>query len=143
MRETLGIIWARLKRARIAHAYAAAFRERLFVNRRRRGTSSPRRARLSPRLASSSIAHTAQEESFASDSDRLARFQREAEVLASFKHPDIGRDMDSKSQTGVVRSLYPAHDGSDGRLPRTKPSEALAHSTGPHPQRGHARTRAQ
>ena len=28
---------------------------------------------------------------FAADADRLARFQREAEVLASLNHPNIGR----------------------------------------------------
>jgi len=32
-------------------------------------------------------------ESFAADPDRLARFQREAEVVASLSHANIGRDL--------------------------------------------------
>ena len=31
-------------------------------------------------------------EAFATDPDRLARFQREAEVLASLNHPKLARD---------------------------------------------------
>ena len=47
--------------------------------------------------------------SFAEDGDRLARFQREAEVLASLNHPNIAQ----------IHGLEKA-DGSDGADPRAR-----------------------
>ena len=40
-------------------------------------------------------------ESFASDSDRLARFQREAEVLASLNHPHIAQIYGLETASGI------------------------------------------
>ena len=45
-------------------------------------------------------------ESFAADSDRLARFQREARVLASLNHPHIG----ARFSSDVVGALKPLLD---------------------------------
>ena len=44
-------------------------------------------------------------ESLASDPERRARFEREAQVLASLNHPNIGGFMDSRrlSPTPVIR----------------------------------------
>src|SRR5262245_56986390 len=43
-------------------------------------------------------------ESFASDPDRLARFQREAEVLASLNHPNIAH-IHGLEESGSVHAL--------------------------------------
>ena len=43
--------------------------------------------------------------SLAADSDRLARFQREAEVLASLNHPNIARDLRSRGERAASRAL--------------------------------------
>jgi len=49
-------------------------------------------------------------EQFASDSQRMARFQREAEVLASLDHPNIGQiygidEMPGRNVTGIAAAL--------------------------------------
>src|SRR5262245_35036925 len=49
-------------------------------------------------------------DAFASDSDRLARFQREAQVLASISHPNIGHIYgfeDSGATHALVLELIP------------------------------------
>src|SRR5437899_4210920 len=43
-------------------------------------------------------------DSFATDPDRLARFEREAQVLASLNHPNIG-GIHGLEDTGSVRAL--------------------------------------
>jgi len=43
-------------------------------------------------------------EAFVTDPERLARFQREAEVLASLNHPNMPRFMDSKTAVAPPRS---------------------------------------
>src|SRR6476659_105218 len=43
-------------------------------------------------------------ESFASDPDRLARFQREAEVLASLNHPNVA-GIHGLEESGATRAL--------------------------------------
>ena len=64
-------------------------------------------------------------ESFAADADRLARFQREAEVLASLNHANIAQIYGlekADEQTVIVRSrqrlsrVVFRQSGSDGRL---------------------------
>ena len=49
-------------------------------------------------------------DAFALDPDRLARFEREAQVLASLNHPHIARDL---------RASRKASDGRDGSSSRS------------------------
>jgi serine/threonine protein kinase len=44
-------------------------------------------------------------EAFAADADRLARFQREAQLLASLNHPNIGRFRQSTPDSGRCRRM--------------------------------------
>ena len=43
-------------------------------------------------------------DAFAADPDRLARFQREAQVLASLNHPNIAHDLRPRGADGVQRA---------------------------------------
>src|SRR6476659_7900718 len=52
-------------------------------------------------------------ESFASDPDRLARFQREAEVLASLSHPNIAAIHGLEESEGVSALVMELVDGED------------------------------
>jgi serine/threonine protein kinase len=58
-------------------------------------------------------------DSFASDSERMARFQREAEVLASLNHPNIAQ-------------IYGVAESTDARALATERAEGEA-SKGPMP----------
>src|SRR5215510_7892235 len=50
-------------------------------------------------------------ESFALDPDRLARFKREAQVLASLNHPNIGGIYGFEESTGVQALVLELVDG--------------------------------
>ena len=52
-------------------------------------------------------------ESFATDSERLARFQREAEVLASLNHPNIATIYGLEHANGVKALVMELVDGED------------------------------
>ena len=52
-------------------------------------------------------------ESFASDPDRLARFQREAEVLASLNHPNIAAIHGLEESDGTRALVMELVDGED------------------------------
>ena len=69
-------------------------------------------------------------EAFAADPERLARFQREAQVLASLNHPNIGAIYGLEESDGtkaLVLELVPGETLAD-RIARSpiQPSEALA-----------------
>jgi eukaryotic-like serine/threonine-protein kinase len=51
-------------------------------------------------------------DSFANDHDRLARFQREAEVLASLNHPNIAAIYGLEESSGVRALVLELVDGS-------------------------------
>ena len=50
-------------------------------------------------------------EAFAADPDRLARFQREAQVLASLNHPNIGPDFGLAEPSGLDRAFRSTRNG--------------------------------
>jgi eukaryotic-like serine/threonine-protein kinase len=52
-------------------------------------------------------------ESFASDPDRLARFQREAEVLASLSHPNIAGILGLEESDGIRALVMELVEGED------------------------------
>ena len=54
-------------------------------------------------------------ESFARDADRLARFQREAKVLASLNHPNIAAIYGLEESDGTTRAGHGAGRGADAR----------------------------
>ena len=60
-------------------------------------------------------------EAFAADQERLARFSREAQVLASLNHPNIAsiyglEDSDNKHALVLERSLYSRRDLARNRV---------------------------
>jgi len=59
-------------------------------------------------------------EAFTSDPDRLARFEREAKVLASLNHPNIGSIYGLEEAEGVIleRTLWGPAERSGPRPPR-------------------------
>ena len=82
-------------------------------------------------------------ESFASDSERLARFQREAEVLASLNHPNIAAIYGLEHANGVKALVMELVEGEDlaeriaaARSRWTRPCQSLARS----PKRSKPRT---
>ena len=52
-------------------------------------------------------------DTFATDADRLARFEREAKVLASLNHPNIGA-IYGLEKSGDTRALVLAARGENG-----------------------------
>ena len=54
---------------------------------------------------------------FAADADRLARFEREAQVLASLNHPNIGAIYGLEESGGTSRAGAGARRGPDARRP--------------------------
>ena len=65
-------------------------------------------------------------EAFTSDPDRLARFEREAKVLASLNHPNIGSIYGLEEAEGIRALVLELVEG---------PTLADRISTGPHPAR--------
>ena len=71
-----------------------------------------------PRIEERSAASSYLPEAFAADPDRLARFEREAKVLASLNHPNIGH-IYGLEEADAVRELFleyidgPAADATD------------------------------
>ena len=67
---------------------------------------------------------------FATDPDRLARFEREARILASLNHPNIGAIYGIEDSDGAARARAGAGRGRDARRPhraqgRFRSTEAL------------------
>ena len=56
-------------------------------------------------------------DAFAADPDRLARFEREAQVLASLNHPNIAQSTASKQADGVHALVMELVEGDDARRP--------------------------
>ncbi len=54
-------------------------------------------------------------EAFTSDPDRLARFEREAKVLASLNHPNIGSIYGLEEAEGIKALVLELVEGSDAR----------------------------
>ena len=83
-------------------------------------------------------------EAFTSDPDRLARFEREAKVLASLNHPNIGSIYGLEEAEGVKALVLELVEGrrsrtasSSGRSPSMKPSPSPSRS----PRRWRRRTK--
>ena len=53
-------------------------------------------------------------DAFAADPDRLARFQREAQVLASLNHPGVATSTSTPSARGPARQCSPSRVGCSG-----------------------------
>ena len=70
-------------------------------------------------------------ESFATDAERLARFQREAEVLASLNHPNIAHVHGLERSDGVQALVMELVDGADPRRPAAARACAHARETDP------------
>ena len=65
-------------------------------------------------------------ELFAEDADRLARFEREAQTLASLNHPNIAQIYGFERQGGVgalVMELVPRADPRGSTRPRIDPAQ--------------------
>ena len=74
-------------------------------------------------------------ELFAGDSDRLARFRREAQVLASLNHPNIAAIYGLEESTGVQALVLELVEGgtlaeriAQGRIPLDETAAAIAAS---------------
>src|SRR5262245_25134509 len=68
-------------------------------------------------------------ELFASDPDRLARFQREAQVLASLNHPNIAQIFGIEETPGgraLVMELVEGHTLAESIASGVSPPDALA-----------------
>ena len=63
--------------------------------------------------------------SFAADPDRLARFEREARVLASLNHPNIGAIYGVEERDGLIALVLELVEGEtlDARLQPRAPDE--------------------
>ena len=77
-------------------------------------------------------------DSFVSDPDRLARFTREAQTLASLNHPHIAQIHGLEESGGVRALVMELVEGEDlsqriarGAIPSTKRSTSLARSPKP------------
>ena len=75
----------------------------------------------------------------AATAERMARFQREAQVLAALNHPNIAHHLRQSKQRALVMELV---EGADARRPaRPLPLERLSRSRGRSPRRSKPRTR--
>ena len=79
----------------------------------------------------------------AMDAERLARFQREAEVLASLNHPHIAHIHGLERVDGIIALVMELVEGADARGPYRPEGHSARRGT-PHREadRGGARSRA-